>query len=83
MRNRTSPSKPETLRSSTWRGPGTEGRHDSDRDGQDCRSLGANGAGKTTTLRAMTALLDIHNGRLTKGEVLLNGQSIRASTPPS
>ena len=31
--------------------------------------LGANGAGKTTTLRAMTALLDIHNGRLTKGEV--------------
>ena len=25
----------------------------------------------------MTALLDIHNGRLTKGEVLLNGQSIR------
>ena len=25
----------------------------------------------------MTALLDIHNGRLTKGEVLLNGQPIR------
>ena len=47
-----------------------EGRRDSDRDGQDCRFLGANGAGKTTTLRAMTALLDIHNGRLTKGEAL-------------
>ena len=39
--------------------------------------LGANGAGKTTTLRAMTALLDIHNGRLTKGDVILNGEPIR------
>lgn len=45
--------------------------------GQVVTLLGANGAGKTTTLRAMTALLDIHNGRLTKGEVRLNGESIR------
>ena len=31
--------------------------------------LGPNGAGKTTTLRAITGLLDIHNGRVTKGRV--------------
>lgn len=31
--------------------------------------LGPNGAGKTTSLRAITGLLDIHNGRVTKGRV--------------
>ena len=38
--------------------------------------LGANGAGKTTHYED-DRFLDIHNGRLTKGEVLLNGQPIR------
>ena len=38
--------------------------------------LGANGAGKTTMLRAITGLLDIHRGRITKGSVRLDGNDI-------
>jgi branched-chain amino acid transport system ATP-binding protein len=38
--------------------------------------LGANGAGKTTLLRAVTGLLDIHRGRITKGRVTLAGKDI-------
>jgi branched-chain amino acid transport system ATP-binding protein len=38
--------------------------------------LGANGAGKTTTLRAISGLLDIHGGKVTKGTVTLNGERI-------
>jgi branched-chain amino acid transport system ATP-binding protein len=38
--------------------------------------LGANGAGKTTLLRAVTGLLDIHRGRITKGSVTLDGHDI-------
>ena len=38
--------------------------------------LGANGAGKTTTLRAVGGLLDVHEGKVTKGTVRLNGESI-------
>jgi branched-chain amino acid transport system ATP-binding protein len=38
--------------------------------------LGANGAGKTTLLRALTGLLDIHEGEITKGSVSLNGDRI-------
>ena len=34
--------------------------------------LGANGAGKTTLLRALTGLLDIHDGEITKGRVSLD-----------
>jgi branched-chain amino acid transport system ATP-binding protein len=29
--------------------------------------LGANGAGKTTLLRAITGLLDVHDGKITRG----------------
>jgi branched-chain amino acid transport system ATP-binding protein len=36
--------------------------------------LGANGAGKTTLLRAVTGLLPIHRGRITKGTVHLAGE---------
>jgi len=36
--------------------------------------LGPNGAGKTTTLRALTGLLGIHDGRITKGEVRWHGE---------
>jgi branched-chain amino acid transport system ATP-binding protein len=38
--------------------------------------LGANGAGKTTLLRAITGLLDIHRGKITKGSVHLDGRDI-------
>ena len=38
--------------------------------------LGANGAGKTTLLRAVTGLLGVHRGRVTKGSVELDGQRI-------
>ncbi|WP_166353989.1 ABC transporter ATP-binding protein [Phytoactinopolyspora limicola] len=38
--------------------------------------LGANGAGKTTVLRAITGLLDIHRGSITRGRVTLDGMRI-------
>jgi len=46
------------------------------RDGQIVALLGANGAGKTTTLRAITGLLDLHEGDITKGTVTYNGTQI-------
>ena len=46
------------------------------RDGQIVALLGANGAGKTTTLRAVTGLLDIHEGGVTKGTIVWNGEKI-------
>ncbi|MBU1866158.1 MAG: ABC transporter ATP-binding protein [Actinobacteria bacterium] len=45
-------------------------------DGSIVALLGANGAGKTTTLRAISGLLDVHNGDITKGEILLDGEPI-------
>ena len=45
-------------------------------DGKIVALLGANGAGKTTTLRAISGLLPVHNGDLTKGEVTLDGRRI-------
>ena len=46
------------------------------RDGQIVALLGANGAGKTTCLRAITGLLDIHEGDVTKGSVTWNGERV-------
>ena len=43
--------------------------------------LGANGAGKTTTLRAITGLLPIHRGRITKGSILVDGKAVDESDP--
>ncbi|MDP1819585.1 MAG: ABC transporter ATP-binding protein [Acidimicrobiales bacterium] len=43
--------------------------------------LGANGAGKTTLLRAVTGLLDLHRGRVTKGSVELEGHDITRCEP--
>lgn len=40
--------------------------------------LGANGAGKTTILRAVSGLLRIHGGRISRGAVLLDGRPITA-----
>ena len=45
-------------------------------DGAIVALLGANGAGKTTTLRAITGLLDIHDGVITKGTVTFDGQRL-------
>ncbi len=46
------------------------------RDGQIVALLGGNGAGKTTTLRAITGLLDIHEGDITKGTIVWDGEKI-------
>lgn len=43
--------------------------------------LGPNGAGKTTTLRAITGLLDLHDGAVTKGTVDLEDRSLLGVAP--
>ena len=45
-------------------------------DGEIVALLGGNGAGKTTTLRAISGLLDIHDGMITKGSVTFDGERI-------
>ncbi len=49
--------------------------------GQIVALLGANGAGKTTLLRAITGLLDVHEGEITKGSVSLDGAPIHKLRP--
>jgi branched-chain amino acid transport system ATP-binding protein len=43
--------------------------------------LGANGAGKTTLLRALSGLLDVHDGEVTNGSVTLDGRPIHGLRP--
>ena len=43
--------------------------------------LGANGAGKTTLLRAITGLLEIHRGRISKGSVSFLGEPVDLDDP--
>jgi branched-chain amino acid transport system ATP-binding protein len=43
--------------------------------------LGANGAGKTTLLRAMTGLLDVHRGKVTRGSVSIDGTALDTRRP--
>ena len=45
--------------------------------------LGANGAGKTTVLRAVSGLLDIHDGEVTKGRIVLEGEEIHRADAAS
>jgi branched-chain amino acid transport system ATP-binding protein len=45
--------------------------------------LGANGAGKTTILRAISGLLPIHRGRITKGKVDFAGAPIHHLQAPA
>ena len=44
--------------------------------GQIVALLGANGAGKTTLIRAVTGLLPVHRGKVTKGGIELDGEEI-------
>ena len=50
-------------------------------DGAIVALLGANGAGKTTAVRAVTGLLDIHDGEITKGSITLDGADISHAKP--
>ena len=43
--------------------------------------LGANGAGKTTTMRAITGLLDVHEGDITKGKISFQDKEITDANP--
>ncbi len=45
-------------------------------DGKIVALLGANGAGKTTLLRAISGLLDVHDGEVTKGSISLDDDAI-------
>ncbi len=50
-------------------------------DGEIIALLGANGAGKTTALRAITGILDVHAGDITKGSVTFAGDRIDGKDP--
>ncbi len=43
--------------------------------------LGSNGAGKTTFLRALGGLLPFHGGRITQGEIRLEGDLVDRTSP--
>ncbi|MGH3442262.1 MAG: ABC transporter ATP-binding protein [Nitriliruptorales bacterium] len=51
------------------------------REGEIVALLGANGAGKTTLLRAITGLLDVHEGEIEKGQITLDGRQIEGLSP--
>jgi branched-chain amino acid transport system ATP-binding protein len=50
-------------------------------DGGTTCVLGPNGAGKTTLLRALTGLLSLHEGKVTKGKATLDGVAIDGRRP--
>lgn len=50
-------------------------------EGEIVALLGANGAGKTTVLRAISGLLDVHNGDITKGEIKVDGEPVHRLDP--
>ena len=51
-------------------------------DGSIVAVLGGNGAGKTTTLRAVTGLLGMHRGEITKGSIRLDGRRLDRMDAP-
>src|SRR5258705_7301551 len=50
-------------------------------EGKIAALLGANGAGKTTLLLAITGLLDVNDGEITKGSVVFDAQEIHHRSP--
>ena len=50
-------------------------------EGDDLSLLGSNGAGKTTVVRAVTGLLDVHEGDITKGTITFKGNNIEKKNP--
>lgn len=50
-------------------------------DGQIVALLGANGAGKSTVLRALSGLLDVHDGQIRKGRVTLDEDDVGKLKP--
>jgi branched-chain amino acid transport system ATP-binding protein len=50
-------------------------------DGKIVALLGSNGAGKTTTLRAISGLLRVHDGVVTKGSITWNGERLDKRDP--
>ena len=52
-------------------------------DGAIVALLGANGAGKTTVLRAITGLLDVHRGDITKGTITFEGEDLAGLDAPA
>lgn len=51
------------------------------KDGEILAMIGPNGAGKSTALKAVTGLLSAQDGRITDGEILFNGSSIKGMKP--
>ncbi len=49
--------------------------------GQIVALLGPNGAGKTTVLRAITGLLRLHEGAITKGRIEIDGKDVTGRRP--
>ncbi|MEV6284730.1 ABC transporter ATP-binding protein [Kribbella sp. NPDC051770] len=43
--------------------------------------LGANGAGKSTLLRALSGLLDLHDGKISRGTITLDGEPVQHLGP--
>jgi branched-chain amino acid transport system ATP-binding protein len=43
--------------------------------------LGPNGCGKTTLLRSIVGIIDAFDGKITKGDIFFNGQSIKNQQP--
>ncbi|WP_300233030.1 ABC transporter ATP-binding protein [Aeromicrobium sp.] len=50
-------------------------------DGKIVALLGANGSGKTTVLRALSGMLDIHEGSIRKGTVQLGDEDVSQLSP--
>ncbi len=50
-------------------------------DGKITSLLGANGAGKSTTLKAISGLLETDGGRVSRGTIQFDGQSIERAEP--